>query len=448
MRLEIGAVFALTALLFVSVGAAQSSAPVSTIRLPLSVDLGRATQAAEAAIPRIIDQTGEWQPVRAGVVTKYQITRQPLAVRADGNRIVTVVEAAYSVRVGQSIAGRVATLASCGLPPEAPRRVRATIETTIDFDRNWQLAPQSRLAQIDYLDRCEVTALGIDVTQLIDRALRPRVEQALVDLDAQLRQTDVRGRVEQIWRTLTTPVKVADGTWLVIEPRRVGLGPIAGSGASVSTTLALDAVTRVVFAEPASAATPPLPPLERVADGSGFRLVLEGAVPFARITEQLRAEIVGKPFEYEGQRVVVSDIRASAEGDRISIRATFVEPIELEGTVVGRLVYDAQTRTLVAEELDLSAESRSALTNTLLANVLGSPDFKARIERGARLPIGETIDGLERAATGALNRRISDALTLGGEVTRIEPELLGVEPGGDAYRLRVTATGNARLVAR
>ena len=129
-----------------------------------------------------------------------------------------------------------------------------------------QLATKSttRAMPVDFSShRCQVTFANIDITDWkIAPIVNDQLRQVLKTIDANTpKLTNIRPSANQVWSSLQSPVEIAPRTWLVMEPTDVALGPITGSGLSVTSTLTLRARTRVIVGEKPPVTQKPLPAL-------------------------------------------------------------------------------------------------------------------------------------------------------------------------------------------
>ena len=423
---------------------------VSTLRLPVNINLARAFEVMERELPLVIDRTGAWEFFDSGrFALKYRITRQPLGFSLDWNRLTVVFEAGYSVRLGRKVLGTVVSVASCGFDSEPPRRVRATVDAVVTVDAAYRISLTSAIRSLEFVDRCEVTFADIDVTPEIAAEIRPKLEEALAKLDALARELDLRGPVQQAWDALATPTHVSrDGVWLVVDPKTIAIGPLIGSGSLLATTIEFTASTSMVLAEPDTSPRPPLPPLGLTSGGTGFVIVLTANVPFDWISKALCDELRDKPVEVGGRSVTIVDVTISGEGEQVRIRAHISSPFDVVVTMAGRLVYDRAEQLLRAERLDFTAESRNSLTTVLAQWFLDSPDFRAQATDAARVSLKGHIGAARSMATSLLSKHATDTISGQLTLTAIEPEFRGADAAAREFRVAVVVSGTASMSVR
>ncbi|HEX2120999.1 MAG TPA: DUF4403 family protein, partial [Thermoanaerobaculia bacterium] len=242
-------------------GVAPPPPELSTIVVPIRASLAPLVPEIEARVPnRATDTVRE-----RGIDVRYEVARDPIRLAMRGGGLHATTKVRYAL---EACRGRFPCV-SCGFA-EARREADITLHTKLAWDASWRLRSTTTLLPVHYAKPCEVTWFGIDVTR---RFVAPVVEEQLTAAARIIDRntpslTAIRPHAEQIWTSLQTPVELAPRTWLVLEPSEVALTPISGSGAIVTSTLAMRALTRVVVGPKPVVARKPLPALKSGAAGT------------------------------------------------------------------------------------------------------------------------------------------------------------------------------------
>ena len=253
------------------------------------------------------------------VNTAFAAERSPFDVRLDGNtvRVKTVLEYQgkgwYNAPLGGDLFG------SCGLGAARPRAV-VEMATTLRITSDWRLRGKSEITRVapfsdDRRDQCKVTIFKIDVTERVVTAAQAELEKRVVQLDQKIATVDVRTPIERWWKVLQRPIRLSDSVWLLIQPRAVHLGPIAGSGRVVALDVGLMGEPRVVTAPPGRRYRQ-LPPLKRETGKheQALHVLLEGELSYEIANAILQKNLVGKRIRRGARWITIREALLSGIG--------------------------------------------------------------------------------------------------------------------------------------
>jgi hypothetical protein len=430
-------------------GAAQPLPPeLSTITIPIHTDLGPLA----SEIEKRVDPTFSGKTQERGIDIRYEVARDPIHLRMIGAGLHSSTTARYAL---EACRGRFPCI-SCGFG-ESRRIADITLHTALAWDPAWRLRSTTRLLPVSYAKPCEVTWLGIDITR---RFVAPEVERQLVATAGVIDKnvpalTNLRPQAEQIWTALQTPTELAPRTWLVLEPTDVALSPITGTNTTVTTTLALHAVTRVVVGDKPAAARKPLPALKSVpATGpASVRVPFDLELPYAEASKLATRDYAGRVYRVNGKPLTLESIRiAPAPNARVLVEATidyrggalrnYRGPIFLEGTPR----FDAATQTIVVPDLEYSLDPKRRGLFARIAERAAHESIRARLRESARFPLAPRITEMRAELSRALTRPLAPGVQLRGRADAIEPQ--GVTPRADVIAVRVVARGVAEITIR
>ena len=430
-------------------GAAQPLPPeVSTITIPIRTDLGPIS----SEIEKRVDPTFSGKTIERGIDIRYEVARDPIRLRMIGAGLHSLTTIKYAM---EACRGRFPCI-SCGFG-ESRRLADVTLHTALSWDPAWRLRSTTRLLPVNYAKPCEVTWLGIDITR---RFVAPVVEEQLgaaariIDRNVPA-LTNIRPQAEQIWTALQTPTELAPRTWLVMEPTDVALSPITGANSTVTTTLALRVLTRVVVGDKPAAARKPLPPLKSApATGPAFvRVPFDLELPYAEASQLATRDYAGRTYQVNGKPLTLSTIRlAPAANNRVLVEAmidyrggalrNYKGPIFLEGTPR----FDPATQTIVVPDLEYSLDPKRRGLFARIAERAAHESIRARLRESARVPLAPRITEIRAELTAALNRPLAPGVMLRGRADAIEPQ--AVTPRADVIAVRVVARGVAEITIR
>lgn len=436
--------------------AAAPPAELSTIVVPIRASLAPLLPQLESQVPKNFSKTDTWElDPQKQFGMKYRVVRDPIVLTVIGGGIHATTTIHFALegcrRTKKPFSNDVMMwpCLSCGFG-EPMRDAWVSLSSHLDWDANWRLRSRTQAMPVDYSsNRCQVTFANIDITDWkIAPIVREQLKQALKTIDANTpKLTNLRPAAGQVWSALQSPVEIAPRTWLVMEPADVSLGPITGSGLTVTSMLTLSARTRVVVGERPSVAPKALPPLRMAqAAAGGIRIPFDVELSYDEAS-RLMTENFGKR-KYEGVAVDSIRITPAAPG-RVSIELNvdyrlsrlrhYTGPVYLEATPV----FDAATRVVSLENLQYTLESRKKNLFVRIADRLAHDTLRAQLAKTARWSVAPQIDSIRNAIAGAVTRPLATGVSMRGRVDAIELRSMTLDPGGIV--IHALAAGSAEV---
>jgi len=403
----------------------QPAAPDSIIEIPVRLSLDPLIDAAEKALPT---QAGHWRNWKDwhGIKSKYRAWRGPLGITVSGDVLTVQAHIRYWIRARKNLLGAIKLNGSCGIN-EPPRQAVIGMQVRLGWGPDWTLRPAFHILPTRFLDRCEMTIANIDVTKLA-----PGMQA-------------IQQQAQRTWSLLQEPIALGQDNWLLLRPTGVALSRIAGQGEHIDTQLAISLQPELVT-EPEPAGKPvPLPPLGRYYPRSaGLNLHLGINLDFATLNQRLAATLAGKSFVIKGQQAGIKKFNLGGSGQKISARMELTGEIAGTAELRARLVYDAQNRQLVLQDLtfDYAAED---FTLGLLTKALHEP-IRQALESAANQALAQHLDRLSERLGSALKKITPAGVELDMSTLQLQSVQIHIAPQG--IRLDGTATGNARLMLR
>jgi len=442
-----------------AVAGAQPAPPppeLSTIVIPIRTSLAPLLPQLESQVPKSMTRTDAYElDPRKEFGMKYRVVRDPVALNVIGSGIHATTTVHYSLegcrRTQKPFSDEIVMwpCISCGFG-EPMRDAWISLSAHLDWDANWRLRSTTRAMPVEFSShRCQVTFANIDITDWkIGPIVNEQLRQAVKTIDANTpKLTNIRPAAEQVWSALQAPVALAPRTWLVMEPFDVALGPITGSGLSLTSALTLRARTRVVVGERPPVTPKPLPALRvsQAANG-GIRIPFDVELPYAE-ANRLMMENFAKQT-YEGVYVDSIALGPAADG-RVSIElniryhASFVKRysglVFLEGTPV----FDAATRTVTLQNLDYSLDPHRKNPFLRIADRVAHEKLRSTLAKTTHWSVAPQIDVIRNEIDRAVTRPLAPGVMMRGRVDTIEPAAALLDANGIV--LRVLATGSAEV---
>lgn len=434
-------------------------AELSTIVIPVTTSLAPLVPQLESQVPKLLQKLDAYEmdpEQRFGL--KYKVVRDPIALNMQGGGLHATTTIHYALQGCRRTVNPITKAAamwpciSCGFG-EPMRDAEIAIDSHLEWDGNWRLRSATKARPVAFPNPCAVTPLNIDVSEwkigpLADEQLR----QLVKTIDAQTpKMTNLRPQAQEIWTSLQTPSEIAPKTWLVLEPAAVGLGPIRGSGQTVTSSIALVAQTRVVVGAKPVVAAKPLPPLRVAVDSpSGLRVPIAVELPYDEASRLLSEQFANRSYDTGGGKLAVNSIRLLPGTDgKLTVEAS----IDYRGGRLKRyagLVYldgtprfDPATSSITIADVDYSLDPHRHNLFLRAANAVVHDTLRSTLRANAHWSIASELTRVRGEIDRGLNRALAGGATLHGKVGGLQP--ISVAAGSQTISLRVVATGTASI---
>jgi hypothetical protein len=431
-----------------AVSTAVPDQSVSVIALPLTVDLAKFLPMVEAQVPKVPPMVEQWTEIAGKPRTYFRtnLYREPLVWRFRDQQVKVSTVLNFGMDIGVRTVGQHFTvMGSCGRAPEPPRRALVTFETGWELLPDWTLALKDPKATAEALNPCQITFLGIDITDEVTAGMQAQIRAGVDQLGALVKQNAlIKQKAQEAWTLACQPVELRKDAWLMLRPERLRLGPMKTSGNRVTVTPELQARPLLVIGGPPAAASTPLPPLETALSvDPGFHIRAEAHMDYAALSLQMTEAMGGKPFDTERGKITVNTVAVTPKSGKLQLEldlsGAFTGLVTLEGRPV--ITLDGQ---VAFQDLDFAVDKAGWMVKA------GTWLFKSKIlrtlqEKSAGL-IAQQFQDLKSLANSQLTRELAPGVTLEGALDAFRLERMEV----DAETLRIVSRvdGQLRLQVR
>lgn len=435
-------------------GAVEAPAPdlpPAFLSAPVVLDLTRILADLEEAVPDTFGDLEERidHPENDRVRVAFLARRSPFTTTMVGEEARMSATVAYQVRAWYNPPLLPEVSVSCGTGEDEPMP-RAVLEmrSPLSLDEDWVLRSRVRLERLEPAseedrDQCDVTPLGIGVTGTVMRAATALLEGERERIDAKVAEVDVRGRLQEVWETLQEPHELTDGVWLMVNPEGVTRGRTVGEGTVLTIQVGLSARPRLVVGPRPAVVHTPLPELGEGELPEDARILIEGFARYPSVGERLTGELGGHELTLGGNTIHLRELGVHPiGGGRVALEVSFDGSARGTVFLVGTPRLDPGQGVVHVPDLEFDVRTRNLLVGGL-AWLAGS-NLEAFLRERARVPVGEIMTLAEEQLLRGINRRLSDEVTVEGEV--LGSDLL--EVAADAPGLRVRAGARVRAVLR
>lgn len=425
--------------------------PPAFLSAPVVLDLTRILADLEEAVPDTFGNLEERidHPENDRVQVAFLARRSPFTTSMVGEEARMSATVAYQVRAWYNPPLLPAVSVSCGTgEDEAMPRAVLEMRSPLSLDEDWVLRSRVRLERLEPAsdeerDQCDVTPLGIGVTGTVMRAAAALLEGERERIDARVAEVDVRGRLQDVWETLQEPHELTDDVWLMVNPEGVTRGRTVGEGTVLTIQVGLTARPRLVVGPRPAVVYSSLPELGEGELPEEARILIEGFARYRSVGERLTEELGGQALTFGGNTIQLRELGVQPiGGGRVALEVSFDGSARGTLFLVGTPRLDRAAGVVQVPDLEFDVQTRNLLVGGLAW--LAGGNLEAFLRERAQVPVGEIMTLAEEQLRRGINRRLSDEVTVEGEVLGSDLlEVLADSPG-----LLVRASARVRAVLR
>lgn len=372
--------------------------PNSVVNLPITIDLETVRSQALKAMPK---------PLSVGKITQVlTIANTPLPMESDISHTVYMRDLRLGV-VGQDFTAtaqldfsiETKTRAgflnmggiSCGIGEELPK-IEFTLPGKLYWTTAGDLAVQAGQWQLKWLKPCNISAFKFNVEKMANLPVIKDKLQGIVNeqINNALKQVSFKSVLQKTWPQVNEPKQLEKEVWLLLQPERIGLTDIVGTGRYVKTSLSLTARPQIVTGDKPRVVFPPMPQPQRlIANGDGFYLALRGDIGLDTANRLLNEKLANKPFDAGGKQVLINSLQLYGSGDKAVLGLRLQQPINAEIFLLGKLTLDIMQNELRFENIEFELATSSLLAKS--ANWMLHGTFKNLIAEKARVDFDKDL---------------------------------------------------------
>lgn len=377
---------------------------------------------------------------------KYRFVRSGLRFSCVNNKATITMIGSYQIAGSKTVCAFGKQVSpwisgSCGFSPEPMRRVEINIASVFYFQPNYTIKSVSGVEKINPLDKCMVTILNSDVTDIVTDSIRSSVNAFSSSLDQTISSINLSALISKIGVAVGKKIPLSTYGFIKINPSAINLGPINFNKDTISLTAGFACFPEVSSDSNNHMITKFLPPLTATTLAGGFVINTNAAYDYLFIDSLLTRLVKDKPFQIEGTTIIIKKVVVRGlEHNAVEIRFDFTG--SKSGTIflTGRPVLDSKNQVISIPDLDYSLRSRDIVLN------LGKTFFNKRIISTIREKAVIKIDDLyhqnKTRLDSAFNRNFAQNIYTTGNSREIKLTALVVKKDNLLFQLRAAGSMN------
>jgi hypothetical protein len=435
---------------------APAPAEVSRFSAPLTYDFEPVLSVVERVVPTTFGSLDSVHQIGNDERRHYAFEAQRGTFTAQARDSLVYLRATlryaargyYKPPIGPTISG------GCGGDSATRPRVVVEIAAPLTLDSTWHLQSKAMLVRVEpasteQRDHCDVTFLHRDVTDHVIDAARTAITKHLSDIDRRVSNVDLTDRVQPLWKTLGTPIRLREGVWLLLDPRTLAIGRATGHAHTVTIPVTLEAQPMIVTsAEIPAASTTPLPPLSHAVSSGGFHIAVDGDIDYGAASAMLGQALIGQRVRQAGGTITITNAQlAPAANGKLTLTVWF------NGDATGRLRFvgtpsldtlagKVPRHEIVMHDLDYDLATSNPLLSTY--SWLRSDAMRSTFREHAHIGVDSALMRGRELLSSGLNRQMGDA-TLRAQVSSVAMRGLFVTRAGIVVRGEATGTASVTM---
>jgi hypothetical protein len=402
--------------------------PTSVINLPISIDLETVRSEILKNVPK---------PLSSGKITQIlTIANTSLPMESDISHVVNLRDVKISV-TGQDFVAttqldfsietktRAGFLniggVSCGVGEELPK-IEFSLPGKLYWTTTGDLAVQTGQWKLKWLKPCNITAFKFNVEKMVNLpVVREKVQKIVNEnIDAAFKQVGFKALLTQIWPVMSEPKSLEKDVWLLLQPEKIGLTDIVGTGRYLKTNLSLTARPQIVTGDKPRVVMPIMPAPQRlITSGDSFYVAFRGDIGLDTANRLLNEQLANKPFDAGGKTVLINSLQLYGSGDKAVLGLRLQQPINAEIFLLGKLVLDANKNEMRLDDIEFELATTSLLAKS--ANWMLHGTFKNAIAQKARFSFDKDMSNV-LADFKDYRQSLGYGATLKAQIAQVRPQ--------------------------
>ena len=370
---------------------------------------------------------------------KYRFIRSPFSLTCSNNLIAVQFTGNYQVAGSRCICSLSQPVSpwisgSCGFGKEPMRKVTIRINSQLGFLPSYQIRTATRLAQLQAVDKCQVSLMSSDVTQQILDSVKSSVNTFCSSLDSTMAGLSFSGLFQQVKEKGFQKTNLGKYGYLLINPVGIRVGQLNYARDSFAISVGLSCKPELSSDSVNHIATAVLPPLLASGSRNGISCYVNGGFDYPFLSKILRDTLYNKVFELKGRTIVIKNVELKGIGNRqIEVKIDFAGNNSGSIYLRGTPTLDTAKQTLTIPDLTYTLESQDLAIK--IARSLFKNKIRKSIQGKSYLDIGALVKSNLTEISASLNRRLTANITTRG-IAR-EVKVIGLLVREDILQVQV-----------
>ena len=289
-------------------------------------------------------------------------------------------------------------------------KVIITVFSDLYVDKQWNLASQSQLKKITWVEEPKLKIAGIkfNLRPSLEKALDKNKDKITQKLDESVKNgLKIRAAIEKLWTDIQKPIRINKKVvrvWLKPDATDMNGRLLRNSKDTLMIEAGIQATLRSVL-DSASSMKPvkPLPRFKRkTSEDHGIVAYALATIPFKTLNEVFSQVTDTMKFEFGGREVKIksSEVYGTPEGLAIHIR--LAGDVKADVYLRGTIGFDSLAKNIVIENFGFDINSEQSLVSA--ANWMVNDEIVARLKPYLFLPLEHSFDMIPTLITKGIEK--------------------------------------------
>ena len=379
---------------------------------------------------------------------KYRFVRSALKFSCIANQISISLTGSYQVAGSRSacLLGKQVSPwinGSCGFDREPLRKVSITLASTVRFLPNYTLSSRSVVETIHPVDKCSVSFLNTDITDLVMNTVRNSMNTFTTSLDRDVARLNISPLISGIKTGLGEKIALGNYGYLSVRPTAVQTGKISYAADTIYLTAGFSGYLELSSDKVKTATGFTLPPLTGADLANGFAMYANAGYSYLFISHLLTRSVQHRTFTIRKEKVLIDSIEVKEwQGGTVEVKILFSGSKQGVLYLTGTPLLDTSKQLISVPDLHFSLRSRSFVLNA------GKSFFNKKILRTLRkqaiIDINKVYRQNKTQLDKALTHRFSKYVSLTGITEQLT--LRGLALKKDNLTLQLLLKGTETMI--
>jgi hypothetical protein len=279
---------------------------------------------------------------------------------------------------------------------EATAEIILKFRTRVTLNKNWTFSTMTFSDGYEWLSTPQIKLGGVSlpIPYIADLIVNGNLGAVNREIDKALGSLlDLRETMQKTWIDIQKPILLSPEykVWIKITPVEMSTVPLQSSTGIIDHSIGIKAITELTYgSEPEYNVNTTLPEIRITSRmDNSFLINLPVDIPFEKINELARQQLVGYQVIQGKHKISVNDLTVYGNGDDLVIALKVSG--SLNGTVylAGKPYFDKDSSTVRIKDLDFDIRTKNVLYKS--ASWVFHQGLAQTIEKKLELPVGNQL---------------------------------------------------------
>ena len=308
---------------------------------------------------------------------------------------------------------------------EGTAEIVLKFRTRVTLNKNWTISTMTFSDGYEWLSTPQIKlgVMSVPIPYIADMIVNGNLNLVNREIDKALQSLlDLRKTMQKAWTDIQKPILLSPEyrMWIKITPVEMSTIPLQSSTGIIDHSIGIKAITAVSFGnEPEYIVNATLPEIRITSRmENSFLVNLPVDIPFEKINELARQQMVGYQVSQGKYRIRVNDLTVYGNNDDLVVALDVSG--SLNGTVylAGKPWFDKDSSSVRIKDLDFDIRTKNVLYKS--ASWIFHQGLAGTIAKKLEFPIGKQLDQVRSEIQSYLDQnRKMDIFKVGGTIRNL-----------------------------